>query len=374
MLAFWVVPFLVLGILGIYSISEKRNASRVLAEQTNRAAVPFVEVVHASPLNVDSSLVLPGSLEPFVNSPIFARTDGYLKKWYRDIGSRVKQGELLAEIDSPEIDRQLQQANADLGTAQANMNLAAITAARYQELLKTESVSKQEVDNAAGDFSAKKAVVQSAEANVKRLEELESFKRIYAPFSGVITRRNVDTGMLINSGNGGTAKELFVLAQIDPLRVFAAVPQTFSPSIRAGLRACIQLAEFAGKKYCGQVVRTADSIDPATRTLRTEIDIPNPAGQLLPGSYAEVHFDLKISGNRLSLPVNALLFRPEGVLAAIVTSDNRIELRHIIIGRDFGSSVELLQGLDAKDAVVVNPPDSLEAGEKVRVKTPPTKP
>jgi RND family efflux transporter MFP subunit len=374
MLALWVIPFLLLAALGIYSLLEKRNESRVLAEQTKSNAIPFVDVIHATPLNVDASLVLPGSLEPYVNAPIYSRTDGYLKKWYKDIGSKVKQGELLAEIDTPEIDRQLQQAKADVGTAQANLNLATLTAARYQDLLKSESVSKQEVDNAVGDLNAKKAILQSAEANVKRLEELESFKRVYAPFAGVITRRNVDTGMLINSGNGGVAKELFDLAQIDPLRVFVAVPQTASNSIHTGLRACIELAEFSGKKYCGQVARTADSIDPATRTLRTEVDIPNPAGQLLPGAYAEVHFDLKVSGNKLSLPVNALLFRPEGVLAAIVTADSHIELRHIIVGRDFGNSVEVLQGLDAKDMVVVNPPDSLEAGELVRLKSPTTTP
>jgi RND family efflux transporter MFP subunit len=374
MLAFWVMPFLVLAALAIYSFVQKRNASRVLAEQTDRDAVPFVEVIHPTPLNVDATLVLPGSLEPYVNAPIYSRTDGYLKKWYRDIGSRVKQGELLAEIDTPEVDRQLQQTKADVDTAQANLNLATITAARYQDLIKTDSVSKQEVDNAVGDLNAKKAILQSAEANVKRLEELESFKRVYAPFSGVITRRNVDTGMLINSGNGGAAKELFDLAQIDPLRVFVAVPQTASQSIHAGLRACLELAEFSGKKFCGQVVRTADSIDPGTRTLRTEVDIPNPAGQLLPGAYAEVHFDLTVSGNRLSLPVNALLFRPEGTLAAVVTADNHIELRHIIIGRDFGNSVEVLLGLDAKDMVVVNPSDSLESGAQVRVKPPSPKP
>jgi RND family efflux transporter MFP subunit len=237
-------------------------------------------------------------------------------------------------------------------------------------LLKTDSVSKQEVDNANGDLAAKKSIVQSAEANVKRLEDLESFKRVYAPFAGVITQRNVDTGTLINAGNGGAGRSLFTLAQVDPLRVFVAVPQSYAPSVRIGERACLELAEFTGKKFCGQVARTADSIDPGTRTLRTEVDVPNSSGTLLPGAYAEVHFDLKISGGRFSLPVNALLFRPDGTMAAIVNADSHIELRRLIIGRDFGSSVEVLQGIEPADAVVLNPPDSLETGEPVHVKQP----
>ncbi len=367
----YLVPFVLFAALGIYAVSEKRNASRVLAQQTTENAVPIVDVVHATPMNSASDLVLPGSLEAYVESPIYARTDGYLKKWYRDIGSRVKEGELLADIETPEVDQQLQQAQADLTTAQANLSLSAITAARYQDLLKTDSVSKQEVDNANGDLAAKKSIVQSADANLRRLQELKSFEHVYAPFSGVITQRNVDTGTLINSGNAGTTgKSLFALAQIDPLRVFVAVPQTYAPSVRIGQRACLELAEITDKRFCGQVARTADAEDPATRTLRTEVDVPNPTGELLPGSYAEVHFDLKISGNRLSLPVNALLFRPDGTMAAVVTADNRIALKPLSIGRDFGNSVEVLQGLEATDSVVLNPPDSLESGEPVRIKPP----
>ena len=366
----YLVPFVIFAALGFYTITEKRNASRVLAQQTTLNAIPILDVVHATPLDAASDLALPGSLEAYVESPIYARTDGYLKKWYRDIGTHVKQGELLAEIETPEVDQQLSQRGADLTTAQANLTLAAITASRYQDLLKTDSVSKQEVDNANGDLAAKKSIVQSSEANVKRLEDLESFKRVYAPFSGVITQRNVDPGTLINAGNGGAGKSLFALAQVDPLRVFVAVPQSYAPSVRIGERACLELTEFTGKKFCGQVARTADSMDPATRTLRTEVDVPNSTGTLLPGSYAEVHFDLKISGGRLSLPVNALLFRPDGTMAAVVSADNHIELRRLIIGRDFGSSVEVLQGIEPSDAVVLNPPDSLETGEPVHVKQP----
>ena len=370
MILLWLVPFVIFAALAIYSLAQKKNTNRVLAEQTTASAVPVVAVIHATPLNADSGLVLPGALQAFVESPIYARTNGYLKKWYKDIGSKVDKGELLAEIDTPEIDQQLSQARADLGTAQANVDLSKTTAARYQDLITTDSVSKQEVDNAVGDFNAKKAMVQSAQANVKRLEDLESFKRVYAPFAGVITQRNVDPGTLIDAGNGGTAKELFDLAQIDPIRAFVAVPQTFAQSVRAGQHACLSLSEVPGQKFCGQVARTADSIDPATRTLRTEVDVPNPSGKLLPGAYAEVHFDVKTAGNLLSLPVSSVLFRPDGTLVAVVGSDNKIQLKRIVIGRDYGSTVEVLQGLNASDAVVDNPPDSMEAGQQVHVAAP----
>ena len=370
MLLLWLVPFAVFAVLGTYSIAGRRNTERVLAGETEQLAVPVVATVHATPLDANSELVLPGSLEAFVSSPIYARTNGYLSKWYRDIGSRVEKGELLAEIDTPEVDQELQQARADLVTAQANLNLSSITAARYEELLKTDSISRQDVDNAKGDLAAKRSILQSAQANLKRLEDLESFKRIYAPFAGVITQRNIDVGTLINAGNGGTSnKELFDLAQMDPLRVFVAVPQSFAPSIRIGRQACLEMTEFPGHSFCGQVARTADAIDPATRTLRTEVDVPNPNGALLPGAYAQVHFGVKQSGaGRLSLPVNALLFRPEGVVAAVIGVNDRIELRRLTIGRDRGADVEVIQGLTAEDSVVLNPPDSLEEGEQVRVK------
>jgi RND family efflux transporter MFP subunit len=330
-------------------------------------SVVHVAMIHASPVQADSQLILPGNVQSYVESPIYARTNGYLKKWYEDIGSHVKEGELLAEIDTPEVDAQLAQARADLATAQANVKLAAVTAERYEGLLKSDAVSKQEVDNYTGDYSAKQAMVLSAEANVKRLEELESFKHVYAPFSGVITQRNVDIGTLINAGNGGSAKEMFDLAQTDPLRVYVPVPQSYVPSIRIGLKACLQLTEFPDRKFCGQVVRTANAVDPSSRTLLTEVDVPNPSGTLLQGEYAEVHFDVQLSGNRLSVPINALLFRPEGTMVAVVGHDNLLALKKLIIGRDFGDSVEVLQGIEAQDAIVINPPDSLEDGQQVAV-------
>ncbi len=362
----------VLLIIALYSLVQRRAERRVLARQTEQMAVPYVSVIHATAVGGDSELVLPATVEAYVQSPIYARTNGYLKAWYKDIGSRVKKGELLAEIDTPEVDQQLAQARADLATARANSRLAAITAERYQGLINSDSVSRQEVDNALGDNAAKQAAVQSAEANVKRLAELESFKHVYAPFSGVVTRRNVDIGYLINAGNSGNGnREMFDLAQTDPLRVYVSVPQSDSALMRRGLKACLQLTESPGRSFCGQVVRTAEAIDPGTRTLLTEVDVPNPAGALLPGAYAEVHFAAESSAKRLSLPINALLFRPQGTMAAVVGgADRRVRLHKLTIGRDFGSSVEILQGLAPEDNVVVNPPDSLEDGESVVITSP----
>ncbi len=368
LLRWFIILSVVFLILGIYAVSQRKNEGRALAEQTERMAVPFVSVIHATPVNSDSEMILPGTLSPYIESPIYARTNGYLKVWYKDIGSHVAKGELLAEIDTPEIDQQLAQARADLVTAQANLSLSDVTAARYQDLIKTDSVSRQDLDNANGDLAAKRAMVESAAFNVRRLEELESFKRVYAPFTGIITQRNVDPGTLINAGNGANAqKEMFDLAQIDPMRVYVSVPQSYSPSIHVALKACLTLTEMAQEKFCGAVVRTANAIDPGTRTLLTEVDVPNPAGRLLPGAYAQVHFDVKLTGQHLSLPINALLFRPEGTLAAVVEADSRINLKKLLIGRDLGNAVEVLDGISPADRIVVNPPDSLEQGEPVKI-------
>jgi len=368
LLRWFLILFFILLVLGVYAVSQRRTEHKVLAQQTERMAVPFVSVIHAAPINGDSDMVLPGTLKAYVESPIYARTNGYLKKWYKDIGSHVEKGELLAEIDTPEVDQQLAQARADLVTSQANLSLSTVTATRYQDLIKSDSVSRQDLDNANGDLAAKRAMTQSADANVKRLEEMESFKRVYAPFTGIITQRNVDPGTLINAGNGGTAtKEMFDLAQIDPMRVYVSVPQSYTPSIHAGLKACLALSELAARTFCGQVVRTANSIDPNTRTLLTEVDVPNPTGALLPGAYAEVHFDVKLTGTHLSLPINALLFRPEGTIAAVVGPDSRIDFKKLTIGRDLGNSLEVIQGIDAMDRIIVNPPDALEQNELVNL-------
>jgi RND family efflux transporter MFP subunit len=359
---------LVLLIIGAYTLLARRSQYRTLADETEKMAVPTVSVVHPIVEPGEEDLVLPSTIQAYVESPIYARTNGYLKKWYHDIGSRVRQGELLADIDTPEVDQQLSQARADLGTSKANEDLSKITATRYQDLIKTDGVSKQEVDNAVGDYAAKKAGMESAEANLRRLEELESFKHIYAPFSGVITRRNVDTGNLINAGNGGAAQELFNLAQTDPIRAYVRVPENYGSTIHAGIGAYLELPQYPGRSFQGQVVRTADAIDLASRTLNTEVDVPNKTSELLPGGYAQVHLLVKVTGQRLQVPVNALLFRSEGLRAVIVDENHKTHLQPLTIGRDYGTSLEVLQGLKPTDWIVLNPADSLEDGAQVHVK------
>ena len=359
---------LVLVVLGALTLLQRRSEYRTLAEETETLAIQTVGVIHPSPETGEEDLVLPGTVEAYVEAPIYARTNGYLKKWYHDIGSRVQKGDLLADIDTPEVDQQLSQARADLATAQANAHLSEITSSRYAELLKTDGVSKQEVDNAAGDLAAKRAIVQSAEANVHRLEEMKSFQRIYAPFSGVITRRNVDIGTLINAGNTGSSQQLFFLAQTSPLRVYVRVPEIYANTIHTGLGGYLELTQYPGRKIEAKVARTAEAIDLATRTLNTEVDVPNRDGALLPGGYAQVHLEVKVSGSRLQVPVNALLFRSEGLRAVVVDPDHKVHLRQITVGRDYGTSLEVLQGLDKNDWIVLNPADSLEEGQEVRVK------
>lgn len=358
----------VLVIVGAFTLLQHREQYNALAKETEKLAIPTVAVIHPTVEPAQEDLVLPSTLQAYVESPIYARTSGYLKKWYHDIGSRVQKGELLAEIETPEIDQQLMQARAELGTSQANENLSRITAARFQELIKTDGVSKQEVDNAVGDYAAKQAAVASSQANVRRLEELESFKRIYAPFSGVITRRNVDIGNLINAGNGGPAQELFFLANTDPLRVYVSVPEVYAAGVHAGLGAYLELTQYPGQKFQGKVARTADAIDLATRTLNTEVDVPNRSGQLLPGGYAQVHLLVGVTGTRLQVPVNALLFRAEGLRAVLVDANHKTHLQQLVIGRDYGTSLEVLQGLSPNDWIVLNPPDSLDEGVQVNVK------
>jgi RND family efflux transporter MFP subunit len=359
---------IVLVIVGAVTLVQRRSQYEALANETEKLAVPTVSVIHPTAALGQEDLVLPSTLQAYVESPIYARTTGYVKTWYHDIGSRVQKGELLAEIDTPEVDQQLSQARAELNTSQANSDLSRITATRYEELIKTDGVSKQEVDNAVGDYNAKKATVQSSEANVRRLEELESFKHIYAPFSGVITRRNIDIGNLINAGNGGTAQELFFLAQTDPIRAYVSVPEVYASAIRPGLGAFLELTQFPSQKFQGKVVRTADAIDLASRTLNTEVDVPNRAAQLLPGGYAQVHLLVKVTGARLQVPVNALLFRSEGLRAVVIDADHKTHLRPLTIGRDYGTTLEVLQGLNADDWIVLNPADSLEEGIQVNVK------
>jgi RND family efflux transporter MFP subunit len=363
-----VVCAALLLVVGGITLLMRRSQYKALAKETETLAVPTVSVVHPIAESDSEDLVLPSTLQAYVESPIYARTNGYLKKWYHDIGSRVNKGQLLADIDTPEIAQELAQSRAELGTAQANQNLSQITASRYEGLLKTDSVSKQEADNASGDLAAKRANTQSAEANVRRLQETESFRHIYAPFSGVITRRNVDIGNLINAGNGGTAQLLFTLAQTDPIRVFVNVPEVYAPAIHQGLGAYVELQQYPGQKFYGKVARTADSIDLNTRTLLTEVDVPNKSGQLLPGGYAQVHLEVKVNGSRLEVPVNALLFRSEGLRAVVIDDNHKTHLQPLMIGRDYGTTLEVLQGLKPTDWIVINPADSLDEGVQVNVK------
>ena len=368
---FLVLFVIVLLVVGGVTLFQRKSQYKALADTTEKLAIPTVSVIHPTPEAGQEDLVLPSTLQAYVESPIYARTTGYVKKWYHDIGTRVKQGEPLADIDTPEVDQQLFQARADLNTAMANENLSKITATRYLELIKTDGVSKQEVDNAQGDYAAKQANVASAQANVRRLEELKSFQHIYAPFSGVITRRNIDIGNLINAGNGGAAQELFFLAQTDPIRAYISVPEAYASVVRPGTGAFLELTQYPGQRFEGKVVRTADAIDLATRTLNTEVDMPNKNGQLLPGGYAQVHLQVKVTGERLQVPVNALLFRSEGLRVVVVDDQHKTRLQPLTIGRDYGTTLEVLQGLKASDWIVINPGDSLEDGIAVNVKQAP---
>jgi RND family efflux transporter MFP subunit len=359
---------IIVAIVVIWGISSRREANAQLSQETKDLAIPTVSVLHPKAGSPVQEIVLPGDMQPFADAPIFARTNGYLKKWYADIGANVKAGQLLAEIDSPEVDQQLQSARADLATAQANLNLAEVTATRYKDLRKSDSVSQQDVDNASGNFEARRTTVESAQSNVKRLQDMQSFEKVYAPFDGVITARNTDVGQLIDSGSsGGTSRELFHIAAVNPLRVYINVPQFDSPQIRAGLRADLVLTEFPGRQFHGSVVRSSGAIDSTTRTLLTEVDVDNSARLLKPGGYVEVHLKLPSPVTTLTLPVNAIIFKSSGLQVATVKDSKTIALTPVTPGRDFGTEIEIVAGLKSDDWVVLNPSDSLTNGAVVRL-------
>jgi len=368
MLLFMVI---VVALVVIWGISSRRQANAQLAQETQDLAIPTVSVIHPKPGAPQQEIVLPGDMQPYTDAPIFARTSGYLKKWYVDIGANVKARQLLAEIDSPEVDQQLQQARADLATAEANLRLAQVTATRYEDLLKTDSVAQQDVDNAKGNLEARRATVESERSNVKRLEELQSFEKVYAPFTGMITARNTDIGALIDPGSsGGTARELFHIAAVNRLRVYINVPQVDSPEITPGLPAELVLTEFPGRQFEGSVVRSSGAIDSTTRTLLTEVDVDNSAGLLKPGGYVEVHLKLPSPVNTFTVPVSATIFKTGGLQVATVVDGTRIALIPISPGRDFGTEIEVASGLKGNESIVVNPPDSLTNGTTVRVSEP----
>jgi RND family efflux transporter MFP subunit len=358
--------------LGIYSGVRTRSAADATLRQTTaEAAVPVVNVVSPASTASTQEILLPGTTQAFTDAPIFARTNGYVKRWYFDIGAHVKQGQLLAEIDTPEVDQQLEQARADLETARANLRQAQITADRWRALLETDSVSKQETDVAVSALSASKTTVDSNAANVRRLEQLQSFEKIYSPFDGVITARNVDIGVLINAGSTSTSgRELFHMTAIQTLRVFVAVPEVYSRAARPGGTATLTLEEFPGRSFKGTLVRTANAIDLASRTLLVEVDVDNPSGELLPGAYVFVHLKLPRQIASVTVPANTLLFRADGLQVAVVR-DGRAQLVPVTIGRDYGTTVEIAAGLQPTDQVIVAPSDSLISGTRVRVASAP---
>jgi RND family efflux transporter MFP subunit len=373
------VAALLLGVVIYSGIHQRAMAASNLGAATDRAAIAAVNVVEPKSGAALEQIVLPGTTQAFIDTPIFARTNGYLKQWYFDIGAHVEQGQLLAVIETPELDQQLEQARATLKTAQANEKLAEITATRWQNLLKTDSVSKQETDQAVQDLSARQSTVESMNADVQRLEQLQSYEKVYAPFSGVITARNTDTGALINAGAGGSQglstvpQELFHMAAVNRLRIFVSLPEVDSEAAQNGTKVPLTLDEFPGETFQGTIVRNADAIDLNSRTLNVEVDIDNRDGRIKPGAYVFVHLKLPDNSKRathsLIIPANTLLFRSEGLQVGVVRANNA-ELVPITVGRDYGSTVEVINGLKPTDQVIVNPSDSLTTGTPVRISAP----
>jgi RND family efflux transporter MFP subunit len=365
-----------LGIVIYSGIHQREVAASNLGAATERAAIATVNVIEPKSRGGLEEIVLPGTTQAFIDTPIFARTNGYLKQWYFDIGAHVQQRQLLAVIETPELDQQLGQAQANLRTAQANEKLAEITATRWQNLLKTDSVSKQETDQAVQDLSAKQATVESMTADVQRLEQLQSYEKVYAPFSGVITARSTDVGALINAGAGGSQgiatvpQELFHMASVNRLRIFVSVPEVDSEVAQNGAKVPLSLDEFPEEQFEGTIARNSDAIDLNSRTLNVEVDIDNRGGRIKPGAYVFVHLKLpdhsKKPTSSLIVPANTLLFRSEGLSVGVVRGDHA-ELVPIKIGRDYGSTVEVINGLKPADQVIVNPSDSLTTGTPVRI-------
>jgi len=359
-----VIAVAALLISGIWSRVRARAA---LDTETAKSALTAVSVVSPKATTPTDEIILPGNVQPYITSPIYARTNGYLKKWYFDIGAHVKQGQLLAVIETPEVDQQLEQARSNLLTAQANLALAAITKTRYQGLLKSNAVSQQDVDNAVGTYNANAAIVEADKAAVQQYSALVSFEKVYAPFDGVITARNTDIGDLINSGSTSNVKtDLFHIAQPGKLRVYVNVPEEYSRGIKVGMTADLSLAEFPARKFQGKLVRTADDINVATRTLLIEIDVDNPTGTLLTGSYAEVHLAVPTQASTFLVPVNTLLFRTEGLRVGVV-KDRKVVLTAVTPGHDFGNQIEIVSGVTANDHIIINPPDSIVSGQEVQI-------
>jgi RND family efflux transporter MFP subunit len=343
------------------------EATAELRQVAMSSAIPFVNVVRPKSGAEAQEIELPGNTEAFTDTPIYARTNGYVKRWYVDIGGHVREGQLLAEIETPELDQQLRQARADLTNAEANLQIADITATRWQNLLKTDSVSHQETDQAISDLHAKRALVDSNRANVDRLEQLQSFERIVAPVDGVITARNTDIGALIQADTTAP-KEIFHLSAIQKLRIYVPVPEVYAPFVKTGDKVVVTLDAFPGQAFTGTLTRNANAIDATSRTLNVEVDVDNSSGRLMPGAYAFVHFKVPATNGAVNIPSNALLFRSEGLRVGVVRNSH-VALLPIAVGQDYGDAVEVLSGLTAQDAVIVNPSDSLADGAQVQVES-----
>jgi RND family efflux transporter MFP subunit len=362
-----IIAVVVVAAVLVSGIVSRVRARTKLKSETAQVALTAVAVVSPKQTAPTEEIILPGNVQPFITSPVYARTNGYLKKWYFDIGAHVKKGQLLAVIETPEVDQQLQQARSNLLTAQANLELATITKTRYQGLLKKHAVSQQDSDNAVGTYNANKAIVQADQATVEQYSALVSFEKVYAPFDGVITARNTDIGDLINSGSTANVKtDLFHIAQPGTLRVYVNVPEEYSRGVKVGMRADLALAEFPGRTFQGNLVRTADAINVTTRTLLVEIDVFNPTNTLLTGSYAEVHLKVPTQASTFIIPVNTLIFRSEGLRVGVV-KDQNVTLTAVTPGHDFGNQIEIVAGLKPDDQIVINPPDSIVTGQQVQI-------
>jgi RND family efflux transporter MFP subunit len=361
-LAMWIV-LAALAIGGARTVLIRMSDARALEAGTAERAAQYVKTTLPQTDAAGQTLTLPGTLQGYVQSPISARASGYVKRWTQDIGSQVRQGELLAELDTPEIDQQLSQAIAARQQTASTLELAQSTVARWESLRQKDVVSQQDLDERRSALAQARANLAAADANVQRLKQTEGFKRIVAPFSGVITRRSVDVGDLIDAGSGRT---LFLLAQTDPLRVYINVPQAYAQLVKAGQPAVITQAELRGQTFKGEVARTAGAIDTATRMMQVEITLPNKDGALLPGAYVQVSLPL-VASQSLTIPANALLFRAEGTRVALVDAQGRVTLRPVSLGRNYGEAVEVIDGLKATDRLVLNPPDSMADGDVVTV-------
>lgn len=363
----YLIAFIILILLVIVLMSMRVYALYALRKRTLETITPIVATMIAKKESGTDKIVLPGNVWAWHEAPIYARTNGYIKNWYVDIGSKVKNGDLLAVIETPELDAQARQAAAELKTAIANNNLAQTTARRWRHLLKTHSVSKQETDEKVSNAQAFQAMVASAKANLQRLNQLVSFEQVIAPFEGIITARATDIGDLINAGSSTAAKPLFRIAQTDPLRIYVKIPQYFTSRITKNMTVSLHFAEQPNHAFTAKLLDTAMAIDPVTRTLLAQFLVENKKGELLPGSYTEVWFTLPLPSHSIRLPVNTLLFQAAGLQVATVNQHNKIALKSVVISRDFGDEVEIATGVQAGERIVLNPPDAISDGELVRI-------